>query len=128
MLIDYINKALSKAEYDKLEDGTFFGKIPECLSVLAFGKTLFECQNELRLVLEGWIIVKIRHGDLLPNLQPPRMRIRHRRRFQERLRVRMLRRGKYFLDLSHFHNPSSFHHSNPVAQVPYHRHIVGNKK
>ncbi len=66
MLIDYINKAMSKAEYDKLEDGTFFGKIPECPGVLAFGKTLFECQNELRSVLEGWLIVKIRHGDILP--------------------------------------------------------------
>ncbi len=29
MLIDYINKALSKAEYDKLEDGSFSGRIPE---------------------------------------------------------------------------------------------------
>lgn len=67
MLIDYINKALSKAEYDKLEDGTFFGKIPEYPGVLAFGKTFFECQNELRSVLEGWLIVKIRHGDLLLN-------------------------------------------------------------
>jgi predicted RNase H-like HicB family nuclease len=66
MLIDYINKALSKAEYDKLEDGTFFGKIPQCLGVIAFGKTLFECQIELKSVLEGWLIVKIRHGDILP--------------------------------------------------------------
>ncbi|KCZ71065.1 hypothetical protein ANME2D_03095 [Candidatus Methanoperedens nitroreducens] len=66
MLIDYINKALSKAEYDKLEDGTFFGRIPQCPGVLAFGKTLFECQKELESVLEGWLIVKIRHGDTLP--------------------------------------------------------------
>ncbi len=66
MLIDYINKALSKAEYDKLEDGTFFGKIPECQGVVAFGQTLFECQKELESVLEGWLIVKIRHGDTLP--------------------------------------------------------------
>jgi len=44
MLIDYINKALSKAEYDKLEDGTFVGKITQCSGVIAFGKTLFECQ------------------------------------------------------------------------------------
>jgi len=66
MLIEYINKALSKAVYDKLEDGTFFGKIPECPGVLAFGKTLFECQIELRSVLEGWLIVKIRYGDILP--------------------------------------------------------------
>jgi predicted RNase H-like HicB family nuclease len=66
MPIDYINKALSKAEYDKLEDGTFFGKIPQCSGVIAFGKTLLECQIELKSVLEGWLIVKIRHGDILP--------------------------------------------------------------
>jgi len=66
MVIDYINKALSKAEYDKLEDGTFSGIIPECPGVLAFGNTLFECQKELESVLEGWLIVKIRHGDTLP--------------------------------------------------------------
>ena len=66
MLIEYINKALSKAEYDKLKDGTFSGIIPECQGVLAFGKTLFECQKELESVLEGWLIVKIRHGDTLP--------------------------------------------------------------
>jgi len=66
MLIDYINRALSKAEYDKLDDGTFFGKIPACTGVLAFGTTLFECENELRSVLEGWLIVKIRFGDVLP--------------------------------------------------------------
>lgn len=68
MLIDYINKALSKAEYDKLEDGTFSGRIPQCQGVIAFGNTLFECQKELESVLEGWLIVKIRHGDKLPTI------------------------------------------------------------
>ena len=66
MLIEYINKAMSKAVYDKLEDDSFFGKIPLCHGVIAFGKTLYECQEELRSCLEGWIIVKIRHGDKLP--------------------------------------------------------------
>ena len=66
MLIDYINKVLSKAEYDKLDDGTFSGRIPQCQGVIAFGHTLFKCQKELESVLEGWLIVKIRHGDKLP--------------------------------------------------------------
>jgi len=66
MLIDYINKAMSKAEYDKLEDGNFSGRIPQCPGVIAFGNTLFECHKELESVLEGWLIVKIRHGDTLP--------------------------------------------------------------
>jgi predicted RNase H-like HicB family nuclease len=66
MLIEYINKAMSKAVYDKLEDGSFSGKIPPCPGVVAFGKTLYQCQQELRSSLEGWLIVKIRHGDTLP--------------------------------------------------------------
>ncbi|CAN2041101.1 hypothetical protein GMMP15_20002 [Candidatus Magnetomoraceae bacterium gMMP-15] len=66
MLIKYINKAMSKALYDKLEDSTFSGTIPQCPGVIAFGETLYNCQQELLSALEGWIIVKIRHGDNLP--------------------------------------------------------------
>jgi predicted RNase H-like HicB family nuclease len=66
MLIEYIDKAMSKAVYDKLEDGSFSGKIPQCPGVVAFGETLYQCQQELRSSLEGWLIVKIRHGDKLP--------------------------------------------------------------
>ena len=57
---------MSKAVYEILEDGTYAGRIPLCPGVVAFGKTLYECQNELESVLEGWLIVKIRHGDPLP--------------------------------------------------------------
>ena len=75
MLTEYINKAMSKAVYDKLEDGTFSGKISQCPGVVAFGETLFKCQHELTSSLEGWLIVKIRYGDQLPvmgriNLNP----------------------------------------------------------
>jgi len=69
MLLEYINKAMSKAEYKKLEDGSYFGKIPECEGTIAFGETLYECQNELRSVLEGWLIVKIRYGDPIPVIE-----------------------------------------------------------
>ena len=66
MLIEYINKAMAKAVYEKLEDSTYSGKISQCPGVIAFGETLYQCQEELRSVLEGWLIVKIRHGDRLP--------------------------------------------------------------
>ena len=66
MLIEYIDKAMSSAIYDKLEDGSFSGKIPECPGVVAFGETLYQCQQELRSSLEGWLMVKIRYGDKLP--------------------------------------------------------------
>jgi predicted RNase H-like HicB family nuclease len=66
MLIEYITKAMSKAVYEKFEDGTYSGKIPQTPGVIAFGETLYQCQEELKSVLEGWLIVKIRHGDRLP--------------------------------------------------------------
>jgi predicted RNase H-like HicB family nuclease len=68
MLTEYINNAMSKSVYDKLEDGSFSGKIPQCPGVIAFGETLYQCQEELKSSLEGWMIVKIRHGDKLPVL------------------------------------------------------------
>ncbi len=66
MLIEYINKTMSKALYEKLEDDTYSGKIRQCPGVIAFGESLYQCQEELRAALEGWLIVKIRHGDKLP--------------------------------------------------------------
>jgi predicted RNase H-like HicB family nuclease len=66
MLLEYIEKAMSKAEYEKLEGGNYSGKLSQCPGVIAFGETLYQCQEELRSVLEGWLIVKIRHGDKLP--------------------------------------------------------------
>jgi len=68
MLIEYIERAMSKAAYEKLEDDSYCGRIPECQGTIAFGKTLYQCQGELRSVLEGWLLVKIRHGDNLPVL------------------------------------------------------------
>jgi len=66
MLIEYINKAMAIAVYDKLSDGSFAGKIPQCPGVVSFGRTLYECQEELKDALEGWLLVKIRHGDKIP--------------------------------------------------------------
>ena len=66
LLIEYINNAMKSAEYEKIEDGTYSGKISQCPGTISFGKTLYESQEELRLALEGWLIVKIRHGDPLP--------------------------------------------------------------
>ncbi len=66
MLTQYIDRAMSRAVYEQLEDKTYCGRIPDCPGTIAFGNTLYDCQNELRLTLEGWLIVKIRHGDDIP--------------------------------------------------------------
>lgn len=65
---DYLTRALSQAEYDKLEDATFFGRIPACKGVVAFAATLRECEDELRSVLEDWVLLGLKLGHELPIL------------------------------------------------------------
>ncbi len=65
-LTDYINSALACAEYDKLEDGSFVGRVPKCKGVISFAKSLRECEDELRSTLEDWILVGIKLGHHLP--------------------------------------------------------------
>lgn len=64
----YLEAALELARYDKLGDGTFAGEIPKLKGVAAFGKTLRDCENELRSVLEDWILVGLKLGHKLPVL------------------------------------------------------------
>ncbi len=66
VLSDYVAEALAQAVYDKLEDGTFTGRIPSCQGVIAFAATLRECEGELRSTLEDWILVGLRLGHPLP--------------------------------------------------------------
>lgn len=66
VLADYLNQAMAQAIYDKLEDGSFSGRIPSCEGVVAFAATLRECEDELLFTLEDWILVGLKLGHSLP--------------------------------------------------------------
>jgi predicted RNase H-like HicB family nuclease len=66
VLSEYVEHAMAQAFYDKLEDGTFAGKIPICKGVIAFDNTLRECENELHSTLEEWILLGLKLGHSLP--------------------------------------------------------------
>jgi predicted RNase H-like HicB family nuclease len=66
ILSEYLDQAMAQAVYDKLDDGTFAGRIPACKGVIAFGGTLRECADELRSTLEDWILVGLKLGHSLP--------------------------------------------------------------
>lgn len=66
ILTDYANQAMSYAEFDKLEDGTFAGKIPECPGAISFATTLRECEETLHSVLEDWVFVGLKLDQVLP--------------------------------------------------------------
>lgn len=59
MLNDYMDKAMQHAQYEHIEDGTYFGRIPGFKGVWANASTIQECRNELRDVLEGWILLNL---------------------------------------------------------------------
>jgi len=69
MLLNYINKALEKAQYKLLDDGTWFTEIPGFQGVWANKTTVEECRQELVEVLEEWLILKIRDRDSIPIIQ-----------------------------------------------------------
>lgn len=78
LLSEYVERALEAAVYDKLEDATFAGRIPECPGVVAFAPSLRACEVELRSTLEDWLLVGLKLGHPLPvlsdidlNGQPP---------------------------------------------------------
>jgi predicted RNase H-like HicB family nuclease len=69
ILSEYISLAMAQATYDKLEDGTFAGRIPACPGVIAFADTLRLCEEELRSTLEDWLLVGLKMGHLLPVIE-----------------------------------------------------------
>ncbi|QSJ17827.1 type II toxin-antitoxin system HicB family antitoxin [Nostoc sp. UHCC 0702] len=68
MLTNYIHTAMHKATYELLEDGTFYGEIPECQGVWTNAITLEACREDLQDTLEGWLILGLRLGHTLPIL------------------------------------------------------------
>jgi len=69
MLFEYTQKALEKAEYKKLANGTWFAEIPGFEGVWANGNTVEECRKELLEVLEEWLILKLRDNDSIPEIE-----------------------------------------------------------
>jgi predicted RNase H-like HicB family nuclease len=68
VLSDYLNAAMSDAAFDKLEDGTFVGRVPSCQGVVAFAISLKECEEELRSTLEDWVLLGLRLKHPMPIL------------------------------------------------------------
>jgi predicted RNase H-like HicB family nuclease len=66
MLTEYVNAALKSAEYKRLADGDWFGEVPQTPGVWATGQTVEETREELRSVLEDWILIGLRKGEAMP--------------------------------------------------------------
>lgn len=69
MLTEYVEEALRRAKYEIIEDDEpYYGEVEELPGVWATGKTLEECRDTLKEVIEGWILVSVRKGLKIPKL------------------------------------------------------------
>lgn len=60
MLLEYVQAALRHAKYEILpDDGSYYGEIPECNGVYANARNLEECREQLREVMEEWVLFRI---------------------------------------------------------------------
>ena len=69
MLSIFIEKWLKKAEYKILKDGEYFGEIPGLKGVWASAENLEGCREQLREVLEDWLVLKIRDQENIPGFK-----------------------------------------------------------
>ena len=67
MLLEYIQAALRHATYEILsDDGSYYGEIPECRGVFANAGNLEDCREQLREVLEEWMLFRVHRNLPLP--------------------------------------------------------------
>ena len=77
MLLEYIQAALRHAKYEILSgDGSYYGEIVECNGVYANAKTLEDCREELRSVLEEWILFRVYRNLPMPVIDGIRLTIK----------------------------------------------------
>jgi len=83
MIVEYINAALARATYERIEDenNPYYGQVPVLKGVWATGKTLEECRNHLADIIEGWLIVRLRKGLPIPPIGKNRVKAARALRF-----------------------------------------------
>lgn len=57
--LEDIAQALSHAQYEVIEDEEpYYGEVPGLAGVYATGRSLEECRENLKNVIEGWILAR----------------------------------------------------------------------
>ncbi len=69
MLLEYIDAAMRKAKYEILrDDHSYYGEIPGFRGIYANADTLEKCREQLREVLEEWILLRVSKNLNLPKI------------------------------------------------------------
>ena len=76
MIRRYVDEALRRARYDKLADRTYYGEVPSLRGVVATGRTLEACREELGEVVEEWVLARVAQGLSVPPLRNVTVRVK----------------------------------------------------
>ena len=76
MISRYIERALERARYELLPDGTFAATVRGLRGVVATGATLEACRRDLAEVVEEWLLVRVARGLDVPTLDGATVKIR----------------------------------------------------
>lgn len=76
MITRYVTRALERAQYRLLEDGTFAATVRGLRGVVATGDTLETCRRELAEVVEEWVLVRVARGLAVPAINGATVRVR----------------------------------------------------
>jgi predicted RNase H-like HicB family nuclease len=69
MLTKYLQAAMRSATYEiLLDDGSYYGEVPDFSGVYANASALEACRDELEEVLEEWILFRISEHLPLPEI------------------------------------------------------------
>jgi predicted RNase H-like HicB family nuclease len=76
MITQYVTRALERAKYRLIDDGTFAATVPGLRGVVATGDTLEACRRQLAEVVEEWVLVRVARGLPVPTLAGAAVRVR----------------------------------------------------
>jgi len=76
MLTEYIHAALRHARYEILDDDkSYYGEIPGFNGVYSNAETLEACRDELRDVLEEWMLFRVSRNLSFPVVEGIELRV-----------------------------------------------------
>ena len=76
MIGKYIDKALHRARYVRVEGGTYAATVPGLRGVIATGPTLEACRDRLAEVVEEWVLVRVSRGLAVPPIGGVRVEVK----------------------------------------------------
>jgi len=76
MITRYVARALDRAQYRLLDDGSFAATVRGLRGVIATGATLEAWRSKLTEVIEEWVLVRIAKGLAIPSLDGATVRVR----------------------------------------------------